>query len=166
LSNLLRKGVKFSWSSDAETAFLDLRSRLASQPILRPPNFALPFSLAVDASDVAIGGHLFQVIDGLEHPICYYSKRLDRHQQRYSTIEKEALALILATRNFSVYFGSLPVTIYTDHSPLQFIQRMSNYNNKLLRWGIELQQYNFSIVHRAGKSNLIPDILSRPSVNK
>ena len=165
LTNLLRKGVKFCWTTEAEIAFLDLKSRLASRPILRPPNFTLPFAMAVDASDVAIGANLFQVIDNVEHPICYFSKRLDCHQQRYSTIEKEALALVLSARNFSVYFGSQPVTVYTDHSPLQFIQRMANYNNKLLRWAIELQQYNFHIVHRPGKQNLIPDILSRPSLN-
>ena len=164
LNNLLRKGVKFCWTAEAEAVFLDLKSRLASQPILRPPNFALPFCMAVDASDVAIGANLFQVIDGIEHPICYFSKRLDRHQERYSTIEKEALALVLATRVFSVYFGSNVVTVYTDHSPLQFIQRMANYNNKLLRWSIESQQYNLKILHRAGKHNLIPDILSRPSL--
>jgi hypothetical protein len=164
LNNLLRKGVKFCWTEDAEVAYLDLKSRLASRPILRSPDFSIPFSLAVDASNVAIGANLFQVIDDVEHPICYFSKKLDVHQQRYSTIEKEALALVLAVRNFSVYFGSQLVTVFSDHSPLQFIQRMANYNNKLLRWAIELQQYNIHVVHRPGKLNLIPDILSRPSV--
>jgi phospholipid-translocating ATPase len=136
---------------------------LASQPILRPPDFRLPFCLAVDASGVALGANLFQVIEGIEHPIAYYSKRLNIHQQRYSTVEQEALALITACRVFSVYFGSLPVTVYSDHSPLQFIQKMANYNQKLLRWSLELQQYNLTIKHRAGRNNLIPDILSRPS---
>lgn len=165
LNNLLRKGVEFCWTAEAEVAYLDLKSRLASRPILRSPDFSLPFSLAVDASNIAIGANLFQIVDNIEHPICYFSKKLDKHQQRYSTIEKEALALVLAVRNFSVYFGSQPVTVLSDHSPLQFIQRMANYNNKLLRWAIELQQYNIHIVHRRGKDNLIPDILSRPSLN-
>lgn len=129
---------------------------------MRPPDFSLPFSLAVDASDVAVGACLFQVIDGMEHPVCYYSKRLDIHQRRYSTIEKEAFALLSATRTFSVYFGSQPVVVFTDHSPLQFLHKMANYNQKLLRWSLELQQYNLSIRHRSGKNNLLPDILSRP----
>ena len=62
LTNLLRKGVKFGWTTEAETAFLDLKLRLASRPNLRPPNFSRPFAMAVDASDVAIGANLFQVI--------------------------------------------------------------------------------------------------------
>jgi hypothetical protein len=118
--------------------------------------------LAVDASNVAIGANLFQLNENIEHPVCFYSNRLNRHQQRYSPVEKEALSLVLAVRVFSPYFGAQPVTVYTDHSPLQFIQRMSNDNQKLLRWTLELQQFNLKIVHRPGKLNLIPDILSRP----
>ena len=116
LSDLLKKGTKFVWTAEAERAFLDLKSWLATQPILRPPDFGQPFSLAVDASDVAIGAVLIQDVDGIEHPICYYSKKLDCHQRRYSTVEKETLGLILAVLTFSVYFGSAPVRVYTDLS--------------------------------------------------
>jgi len=162
LSDLLKKGVKFRWSSEADAAFLDLKSRLATGPILRPPDYSLPFCMAVDAFELAIGALLFQVVENVEHPICFYTKKLDCHQKRYSTIEKEDLALVLAVRLFSVYFGTQPVKVFTDHSPLQFIQRMANHNQKLLRWSLELQQYNLEICHRAGHDNLMPDLLSRP----
>ena len=165
LSDLLKKGTRFVWTQEADQAFLDLKSRLATQPVLRPPDYTLPFCLTVDASDLAIGATLFQVIEGLEHPICYYSKKLDTHQKRYSTIEKEALSLVLSVRVFSVYFGMGVVTVYTDHNPLTFLQRMANHNQKLLRWSLELQQYNLNIVHRAGKDNLLPDLLSRTPVD-
>jgi len=129
----------------------DLKSRLVTQPILRPPDVSKPFSLAVDASDVAIGAVLFQVVDGIEHPICYFSKKLDCHQKRYSTVKKEALGLILSVRAFSVYFGCTPVRVFTDHSPLQFLQRMSAHNQKLIRWSLELDQYNLDVRHRPGR---------------
>jgi len=79
-------------------------------------------------------------------------------------IEKEAFALLTAVRSFCVYFGSEPVKVFTDNSPLQFFNRMSPYNQKLLPWNLELQQYNIQIIHRPGQNNLLPDILSRPSV--
>ena len=161
LSDLLKKGTKFVWTPAAERAFLDLKSRLSTQSVLRPPDYNQTFCLTVDASDLAIGAMLFQVADGLEHPICFYSKKLDAHQKRYSTIEKEALGLVLAVRYFSVYFGSGVVTVFTDHNPLTFLQRMANHNQKLLRWSLELQQYNLEIVHRSGKDNLLADLLSR-----
>jgi len=143
LTDMLRKSVKFLWSDEAEAAFVEIKSRLSSNPILRPPDFKLPFCIGVDASNVAIGAYLFQVIDGIEHPVCYYSKRFSAAQSRYSTIEKEALALLTAVRVFRVYFGNDPVKVYTDHSPLQFLNKMSHHNDKLLRhkFGIATLQY-------------------------
>jgi len=164
LTSLLKKGQKFKWSEEADQAFMDLKSRLSSRPILRPPDFTKTFCMAVDASQFCVGACLFQVIDDLEHPICYLSRKLLNNESRYSTIEKEALALVVAVRAFSVYFGSAPVIVYTDHSPLQFINQMANTNQKLLRWSLELQQYSLEIRHRPGRDNRLPDILSRPAV--
>ena len=104
-----------------------------------------------------------QEIEGDEHPITYFSHKLDVHPRRYSTVEKEALALVLAVRAFSVYLEANPVRVYTDHSPLQFLKRIVNHNQKLLRWNLELHQYNLQITHRPGKDITIPDLLSRPS---
>jgi hypothetical protein len=163
LSDLLKKGTKFEWNNQTEQAFLDIKSRLASQPVLIAPDFDKPFIVGVDASDTAIGATLMQEIDGLEHPVCYLSRKLNKHQKRYAIVEKEALALLTAVRAFSVYFGSAPTVVYTDHSPLQFLNRMASNNQKLLRWCLELQQYNLDVRHRAGKENLLPDILSRPA---
>lgn len=164
LTEMLKKDRRFAWSAEAQRAFVDLKSRLASRPILRPPDYSLPFVVAVDASQFCVGGCLLQVIDGLEHPVCFLSRKLKVHELHYSTVEKEALALVLAVRAFSVYFGSSPVIVYTDHSPLQFINSMANSNQKLLRWSLELQQFCLDIRHRPGRLNLLPDILSRPAI--
>jgi hypothetical protein len=164
LTDLLKKNTKFVWTTEAEQAFLDLKSRLASRPILRPPDFSLPFSMAVDASNVAIGANLFQVVDEIEHPICYFSRKLDKHQRNYSTVEKEALGLLLAVRAFRIYFGSEAVKVFTDHNPLVFLNKTAHQNKKLLRWSLELQQYNLEIIHRKGKDNLLPDWLSRTTI--
>ena len=67
-------------------------------------DFSKPFKLNVDASDVGVGAALLQKDDqGFEHPISYFSKKLNKHQQKYSTIEKEALGLMLAIVHFEVY---------------------------------------------------------------
>jgi len=155
--------------SRGRTSFLGFKIKVGDSTTVEAtrfcpiPDFAQPYALAVDASDVAIGAVLIQEVDGIEHPICYYSKKLDCHQKRYSTVEKEALGLILAVRTFSVYFGSAPVRVYTDHSPLQFLWQMSTHNQKLLRWNLELDQYNLDVRHRPGKENVLPDLLSRPA---
>jgi len=79
-------------------------------------------------------------------------------------IKKEAFALLTAVRSFSVYFGSEPVKVFTDHSALQFLNRISLNNQKLLRWNLELRQYNLQITHRPGRNYILPNIFSRPSV--
>lgn len=95
--------------------------------------------------------------------LSYFSKKFNQHQQRYSTIEKEALALILAIQHFEVYVGSspCPVCIYTDHNPLVFLSRMQNSNQRLMRWSLIFQTYNLDIHHIRGKDNVLADALSR-----
>ena len=110
-----------------------------------------------------MGVVLFQVVDDVEHPICYLNRKLRAAERNYSTIEKEALALVKSVKAFSPYFGSAPLTVWTDHSPLQYIESMSNQNAKLMRWSFELQRYSLVVKHRPGKLNLLPDLLSRPS---
>ena len=76
---------------------------MASRPILRPPNYDLPFSVAVDASETCLGAVLFQVVDSVEHPISYLSGKLRDPERNYGTVEKEALALVTSVRAFSPY---------------------------------------------------------------
>jgi len=81
---MLRKGVRFVWTESAEQPFLDIKSRLASQPVLVPLDFNEPFIIAVDASDVATGAALLPEHDGLEQPVCFMSRKLNVHQRKYS----------------------------------------------------------------------------------
>ena len=65
------------------------------------PNFDSQFKLAVDASDFAAGAVLLQEgNEGVDHPICYFSKKFSKCPNNYSTVEKESLALILALQHF------------------------------------------------------------------
>lgn len=98
---------------------------LSSAPILA--NFEWSFKLEVDASAVGAGAVLLQEDDaGVDHPVCYYSKKLNKHQRNYYVIEKETLVLLLALQFFEVYLGSssAPIVVYTDHNPLVFLTRM------------------------------------------
>ncbi|KAK4314243.1 hypothetical protein Pmani_014397 [Petrolisthes manimaculis] len=79
----------------------------------------------------------------------------------YATIEKEALALLMSLEHFKVYVGQSPVTVYTDHNPLVFLERMKLNNQRLLRWSLTLQPYNLDIRHIKGTDNLIADAFSR-----
>ncbi len=148
LTGLLCKAVCFKWTPECQSAFEALKTLLCSAPVLVAPQFGKPFLLEVDASGTGVGAVLLQTgEDGLNHPISFFSKKFLKHQMSYSTIEKEALALILALQHFEVYIGSTvqPVTIFTGHNPLTFLQQMSNANPRLMRWSLICQGYNLKM---------------------
>ena len=164
LTNLLSPKALFDWSVACQEAFDNVKSLLASAPVFSAPNFDCPFSVAVDASESGAGAVLLQLgSDGVEHPVGYFSKKFNRHQRIYSTVEREALALILAVQHFEVYLGGslAPIEVYTDHNPLVFISRMKNQNQRIMRWSLVLQQYPLRITHIRGKDDIVADALSR-----
>ena len=164
LTNLLRKDSKYEWADDCQVAFDRLKGMLASSPVLAAPNFEKQFILMVDASDTGGGAALMQKDDeGVNHPVAYMSRKFNRHQQRYSTIEKETLALVMALHHFDIYLNTTkyPVLVFTDHNPLVFLTRMRNKNGRLTRWALVLQEYDLEIKHIRGKDNVVADALSR-----
>lgn len=106
LTNLLQKGVKFLWSERCQTALDQLKAILSCEPVLRAPDFEQPFKLACDACEVGIGAVLLQADSaGVDKPVAYFSKKLNKHQKGYSTVEKETLALVLAVQHFELYLA-------------------------------------------------------------
>lgn len=164
LTQLLSKKARFLWNDRCEQAFEELKAILKSAPVLSAPDLDHQFKLAVDASDVAVGAVLLQEDkDGVDHPICYFSKKFKTNQRNYSTVEKERLALVLALQYFEVYVSSscAPVIVLSDNNPLVFLHKLKNKNQRLLRWSLMLQEYNLEIRNIKGKDNLIADCLTR-----
>lgn len=164
LTDLLSDKRTFAWSSECEHAFVSAKDLLCYAPVLKAPEFHHPFKLHVDASSVGAGAVLLQEDNmGIDHPVCYFSKKFSKCQNNYSTIEKEALALVLALQHFEVYLGgsSVPIVVFTDHNPLTFLSRMCNANQRLMRWALIVQEYNLDIRHLKGTENVVADALSR-----
>lgn len=162
LTNLLCKNSKFLWGESCQNAFEQIKAILTVSPVLSSPDFGKEFMLQIDASDVGCGGVLLQNdSDSVSHPIAYFSKKFDKYQRNYSTIEKECLAILLSLQHFDVYVSScvFPIVIFTDHNPLVFLQRMQNKNQRLMRWSLALQAFNIVIKHIKGSENLIADAL-------
>ena len=122
----------------------------------RAPTFR-PFILQTDASDRGVGAVLTQRDGhGEEHPVSYYSRKLLPREQRYSTVEKELLAIKLATNAFRVYLLGRPFLIVTDHRSLEWQERLKENNARLTRWSLALQPYDFIVQHRPGKDKAMP----------
>nr|XP_046272302.1 uncharacterized protein LOC124073826 [Scatophagus argus] len=164
LTDLLSPTKDLLWDTNCELAFQSVKAFLSSSPVLSAPNFAVPFKLEVDASGTGAGAVLLQEdSSGIDHPVCYFSKKFSAAQRRYSTIEKEALAMLWALQHFEAYVGSTPqpVLVFTDHNPLVFLSRMYNHNQRLMRWALMAQNFNIEIRHKKGCDNVVADALSR-----
>lgn len=135
---------------------------MVSSPILSSPDFEKHFYVQCDASNVGVGAVLFQKDenDG-EHPIEYFSKKLNTAQRNYSTTEKECLAVVLAIEKFRQYIELMDFTVITDHSSLRWLMKQQDLNGRLARWSLKLQGFKFDIEHRKGIKNIVPDMLSR-----
>ena len=165
LTNLISPKVNFAWSPQCQESFLQLKNLLINKPVLKCPDFNRSFQVQVDASDAGAGAVLLQEAEGADkilHPVCYMSHKFKPHQRSYSTVEKELLALILALEKWDIYLGQgKPILVFSDHSPLQFLTRMKNKNQRLTRWALFLQKYDITVKHIKGKENVIADMLSR-----
>ncbi len=124
-----------------------MKAALCGGPLLHSPNFDLPFLLQTDASDRGLGAVLAQVVGGEERPVLYLSRKLSKRETRYSTVEKECLAIRWAVLTLRYYLLG-EFTLCSDHAPLQWLHRMKDTNARITRWYLALQPFKFKVVHR------------------
>ena len=130
-------------------------------PVLAYPNFDLPFILTTDASQVAVANILFQVQNGVERPIVYASRQMNRAKHSYSASEIEMLGLVWATKYFHCYLYGKQLLVRTDHAALSYLRNFSDPSSRLMRWSLRLSEFDFVIEHKAGTKISHVDALSR-----
>ena len=103
--------------------------------------------------------------DCAERPSAYMSETLNKTQRIWSTIKREAYAVIVVLNEFSCYLWGRHFTLATDYRLLTWLKTMSNPSPKFARWQMSLQQYDYDIVYKAGSTNRNADALTRKCVN-
>lgn len=161
LTHLLKKNAKFKWTPQCEQAWNEVKNCLISSPILTCPNFEKEFFVQTDSSDYGIGAVLTQQYEEGEKVISYLSRSLSRQERRYSTTERELLALMWSIERLKPYLEGTRFTAITDHYSLKWLHSLENPSGRLARWTMRLSQFDFRIIHRKGKDHVVPDTLSR-----
>ena len=127
----------------------------------------LKLILASDASNYVIGAVLsHEMPDGTERPIGYVSRSLSPAERNYSTMDKEALAVIVGLKKFHQFLYGKKFTIRTDHKPLVglFGEKKGvspQASPRVQRWALTLAAYEYEIQYKAGITNGNADALSR-----
>lgn len=164
---LLRKGTQFKWTMDCERAFKQIKEEVARKVTLSHFNSNLPIILETDASERGIGGVLsHRLANGEERPVAFFSRTLTKAESNYPVIQKEALAIVEATKKFYQYVVGHKFIMRTDHKPLIAIFGdkkgiPSIAAARMQRWALHLSAFDYEIVHKKGENNCVADALSR-----
>ena len=164
LTSVMGAKAEWKWDEAQREAYAQLRAIVIADPVLRLPDFEKPFTIYTDASDIGTGAVLVQYNEeNKPYAVRYLSRKLLDAETRYSTTEKEYLAIIHALRAFKVYVLGKEVTICTDHQPLTHMIRKSgeSHSARVKRWAAELQAFDLKVKYIPGENNQVADALSR-----
>jgi hypothetical protein len=165
LTNLTKAHVKHKicFNDIERAAFNRIKQKLGDAVALHAPDFSKPFYIHTDASEVAVGAMLSQQNDdGITlKPIAFASRKFTECERRWSTVEREAYAVLFSLREWEHITWGYPIILLSDNDPLQWIARSAATSPKLTRWAFALQRHNVSLQYIKGSSNGFADLLSR-----
>lgn len=151
------KGTQFAWSQEACNAFELIKQKLTTAPVLILPDFSQTFELHCDASKLGIGAVLSQN----SRPVAFFSEKLSGARVRYSTYDVEFYAIVQSIRHWRHYLVHKDFVLFTDHDALKHLDSQIKVSSRHAGWIAYLQQFTFTIKHKAGKLNRVADALSR-----
>jgi hypothetical protein len=157
LFKLLSKEDKFKWDDECQISFKIIKQKLSTTPVLRGPNWSLPFHIYTDALDTALGEVLGKRENQIPYAIYFVSKNLSPAKVNYTVTEKELLAVVHAINKFRHYIIGYQAFVHTDHSTIKFLMNKPVTNPRVTRWLLLLQEFNINIIDRPGKDNLVAD---------
>ena len=102
---------KLFLSKYQQKAFVELKHRLCSTPMLTLPDLQQPFEIEIDASNYAIG----EVLTKQGHPVAYHSETLSDTVRKYPTYDKEMYSIMQACRQWKHYIFGKETIIHTYH---------------------------------------------------
>lgn len=163
---LAGRSKTLDWTKEMEEAFADTKSLLASATLLVHPQHNAPTAISTDASELAVGAVLQQFINDRWVPLGFFSQKLRPAERKYSTFDRELLALYLGIRHFRYFVGGRAFIAFTDHKPLTFCmtKATNSWSNRQQRQFAYISEFTTDIRHVHGRDNPVSDALSRAVV--
>ena len=91
----------------------------------------------------------------------YASQQMSQAEKKYTTTEREALAVVYTCKKFWHYLLGYWIVFYTDHDSLKYLVNKLDLLGRIARWILLLQEFNYKVVVKLGKANSNVDFLSR-----
>ena len=135
-----------------------MKTIVSKETLLSYPDFSLPFDVYTDASHTQLGA----VICEKDKPIAFYSRKLNPAQTRYTTTERELLAIVETLKEFRNILLGQQIRVFTDHQNLTY----KNFNTeRVMRWRLILEEFGPELNYIKGEKNIVADALSRLSMH-
>jgi hypothetical protein len=156
LTTLTKKDA-FSWTPEATKAFEQLKEVMCKAHVLTTPDFTKTFIVECDASGNGIGVVLMQ--EG--RPLAFESQPLKGKDLHKPIYEKEMMAILHALKKWHPYLIGRHFKVKKDHDSLKYFleQRLSSEEQQ--KWVTKILGYDFEIIYKKGKQNVVADALSR-----
>lgn len=163
LSDMLRKGEKFTFDEAQVQAFELLKFSLTKDTVLKIYRPEDETEVHTDASQDGYGAVLLQRSndDGQMHPVYYTSRKTTPAERKYTSYELEVLAIIEALKKFRTYLLGIKFKVVTDCSAFQKTLSKKDLVTRVARWALLLEEYDLTVEHRSGARMKHVDALSR-----
>lgn len=159
-----RDKTKIEWNQESIEAFEKCKNSLANASMLSYPLPQASLALFCDASNTGVGAVLQQKINDKWQPLGYFSKGLTSTQKKYSTYDRELLAIYLGIVHFRNLIEGRELTVFTDHKPLTYAFSKHSSDKETPRRTRQLlyiSEFTSNIQYVTGNDNAVADALSR-----
>jgi hypothetical protein len=156
ITSLQRKRKKFIWSLECEARFPQLKHLLTDAHVPRIANPDNDFLVCIDSCKEGLDGVLMQ--EG--EVICYLSRKLNEHEQKYITHDLELVVIVHALKMWRHYLLERRFILMTDHCSMKYLFDQSRFNARQVRWMALINEFDFEIKYIKGKENKVVDTLS------
>jgi hypothetical protein len=157
ITTLQHKGVRYEWTEECDSAFIELKRLLTSAPILRVLDMEKDITVFTDASKQGLGAVLMQ--DG--GVIAYVSRKLKKHEELYATHDLELAVVMLALKLWRHYLIGRNIELKMNHQSLKHLFTQRDLNVRKRIWSEFMSEYDIGISYIKGKENVVADELSR-----
>jgi len=127
---------------------------ISKEVLLSFPDYTQKFVLMPDASDRQLGAVLMQ--NG--KPLAFFSKKLNKYQQKYTVGEKEMLGVVEALKEFRTMVLGYPIEVHTDHK--NWVTDKQINNARAMRWRLFIERFAPTIHYVKGEDNVVADAFS------
>jgi hypothetical protein len=149
-----------TWTRETEEAFTNMQYEINECTPLFFYDQKSPVHIYTDASDLGWGVYICQITsEGVEQPIGFASRTFNPQQLRWSVPEREAYGVYAGIEHYKYLIRDVPFTLHTDHKNLTYIK--DSGSSKVIRWKLDLMEYDYDLVHIPGHLNHTADFMSR-----